>query len=423
MDSTGSNSNASATDPPPAAPAAADVVVALTSYNDERSAGASARVVRDALAAGLGAAPYAVVLADVGSTDGTREAVRAAVPPDRLVEVECPSPVLPELPYHGLPGRSAALRAILQAAQRLGARACAVVDAAMELEPSSIERLIAPILNDECDYVSPYYARRVNEGAITRAIVYPAYRALYGPRLRQPAAGEFGCSAALVTHYLGQEFWEADRASAGVDLFLAVAAAAGGFRLREAPFGPRRSTRESPVDLSTALTQVVGALFSEIDRHVDVWQRVRGSTRVPLTGEEPIVAREAAPMAVEPLIESFRLGYRELREIWTWVLPPRTIVELRKLTELPPDRFRIDDRLWATVVYDFAVGWNTRAVPADHLLRSLTPLYMGWLASFIGAVGASDADAVAQRVEQGCQAFEAEKRYLIARWRWPERLR
>ena len=82
-------------------------------------------------------------------------------------------------------------------------------------------------------------------------------------------------------------------------------------------------------------------------------------------------------------MESFRLGYRELREIWTWVLPPRTIVELRKLTEAVPDRFRFDDRLWASIVYDFALGYSLRVMPRDHLLRSLTPLYTGWLASFV----------------------------------------
>ena len=55
------------------------------------------------------------------------------------------------------------------------------------------------------------------------------------------------------------------------------------------------------------------------------------------------------------------------------------MVELRKLTETPPDRFRFDDRLWASIVYDFALGYSLRVLPRDHLLRSLTPLYTGWL--------------------------------------------
>ena len=132
---------------------------------------------------------------------------------------------------------------------------------------------------------------------------------------------------------------------------------------------------------------------------------------------------EAPALDTSVLLDSFRLGYRELREIWTWVLPPRTIVELRKLTELPPDRFWFDDRLWASIVYDFALGYSFRVMPHDHLLRSLAPLYTGWLASFVLHMkNAAPADVEA-RVEQLCLAFESEKRNLISRWRWPERLR
>ena len=47
---------------------------------------------------------------------------------------------LAELPYHGHPVRHAALRAVLQASQRLGAGACAVVDASIEtVEPEWVE--------------------------------------------------------------------------------------------------------------------------------------------------------------------------------------------------------------------------------------------------------------------------------------------
>jgi hypothetical protein len=62
-------------------------------------------------------------------------------------------------------------------------------------------------------------------------------------------------------------------------------------------------------------------------------------------------------------------------------------------------------------------------MPRDHLLRSLTPLYTGWLASFVLQMERASLAQIEERVEQVCLAFEAEKRYLISRWRWPERLR
>ena len=423
MASTGSNSSVQEAD---AAAARADIVVALTSFNDVHTIGAVVRALRDGLARSFAASDVRFVLADAGSTDGTREAVREAVGRSGLVEVEYDRGAnFGELPYHGYPGRAAALRAILQTAQRLNAKACAVVDAGLHtVQPNWIDRLIAPVLADGFDYVSPYYVRHVNEGAITRAIVYPMFRALYGVRLRQPVASEFGCSGRLVTHFLEQDFWDVQHAPVGIDLWLAVASVSGDFRTCEAVLGLRgAASRGTPVDLTTALAQVVGALFTDLEHRVDVWQRVRGSTAIPIFGTLPAIGPEAPSLNVDELIQSFRLGYRELREIWTWVLPPRTIVDLRKLTEMAPDRFRFDDRLWASIVYDFALGDSLHVMPRDHLRRSLTPLYSGWLASFVVQMRGATLSQLEDRVEQVCLGFEAEKRYLISRWRWPERLR
>lgn len=423
MASTGLSSNVQEAD---AAASPAEIVVALTSRNDVRTIGAVAGALRDGLARYFGSSAVRFVLADAGSTDGTREAARQVLGSSALVEVEYDRGAgFGELPYHGHPGRVAALRAILQTAQRLSARACAVVDAGLHtVGPEWIERLIAPVLTDGFDYVSPYYVRHVNEGAITKGIVYPMFRALYGVRLRQPAASEFGCSGRMVAHYLEQDFWDVEQAPVGIDLWLATAAACGAFRTCEAVLGPRGpASRGAPADLSTTLAQVAGALFADMEHRVDVWQRVRGSAAIPLFGTVPATGLEAPPLNVDGLIQSFRLGYRELREIWTWVLPPRTIVDLRRLTETPPDRFRFDDRLWATIVYDFALGYSLRVMPRDHLLRSLTPLYSGWLASFVLQMRSASLAQIEERVEQVCLGFESEKRYLISRWRWPERLR
>ena len=91
------------------------------------------------------------------------------------------------------------------------------------------------------------------------------------------------------------------------------------------------------------------------------------------------------------------------------MLPPRTIVELRRLTDAPPDRFRFDDRLWATIIYDFALGYSLRVLPHDHLLRSLTPLYTGWLASFVMQMDGA-AQPGADRAARGARSVWASKR-------------
>ncbi len=351
-------------------------------------------------------------------------AAREAAGPAALVEMRIGNPAFGEVPYHGRPGRALALRAALEAAARMEAKACAVLDAGLpSVDPAWIERLVGPVLSGGFDYLSPYYVRHVNEGAITKGIVYPAFRALYGVRLRQPAATEFGCSGRLVAHYLEQDFWDIEHATSGIDVWLAVEAVCGEFRAAEAVLGLRGPARHATVDLSTTLTQVVGALFADLEHRADVWQRVRGSAATPVFGAAEPLDADAPALNIDALVESFRLGYRELREIWTWVLPPRTILDLRKLAEMNPDQFRFDDRLWAAIVYDFAIGHNLRVMPRDHLLRSLTPLYSAWLASFVLEMREAALPAIDARLEQVAVAFESEKRNFVSRWRWPERLR
>jgi hypothetical protein len=229
----------------------------------------------------------------------------------------------------------------------------------------------------------------------------------------------------LLAHFLEDDIWDRDGAQVGIDLWLARSAVSGDFRIGEAALGVRRyrTQPEETVDLATTLTQVVGSLFADLEQHVDRWQRVRGSVAVQQYGLAVDAAAEPASVDQETLIESFRLGYRELRDIWTWVLPPRTIIDLRRLNEAPAARFHLDDELWARIVYDFALGYRLRVLARDHILRSLVPLYLAWLASFVIEVRERGDDAVEARLERLATAFEAQKPYLISKWRWPERLR
>jgi hypothetical protein len=276
------------------------------------------------------------------------------------------------------------------------------------------------------DFVSPYYSRAPHQGALTKGVVYPLVRALYGVRLREPAAAEFGCSRRFLERALEEDLWEADGAQASIDVWLTTSAASSEYRLSEVALGVRGRAAhgDDTPDLATTLRQVVGALFADLDGRVDRWQRVRGSVAVRAYDQAgPATPGEGPPADVEGLIESYRLGYRELRDIWTWALPPRTIVELRKLLDVPPAAFDLPDNLWAHIVYDFALAYRLRVLPRDHLLGSLVPLYLGWLASFILQVQHAAPEAVDERVERLAMIFEGQKPHLIAKWRWPERLR
>jgi hypothetical protein len=403
--------------------------VGVISYHDDETIGAVTAALRDGTTSRFADLGSRLVLADTGSDATAARARDALAGSAQLVNIpvsRSPGDLL-ELPYLGIPGKARALHAILTTARDLDARACVLFDAGVSsVSPDWVDGLARPVLDHAFDFVAPYYHRHPFEGALTKGLVYPLVRALYGVRLRQPAAAEFACSRSLLDHFLTEDLWERDGAQVGIDLWLTTSAAGGDFRFGEAALGVRaHHTRDGDtLDLGTTVTQVVGSLFADLESRATRWQRTLSSTAVQRFGTLPAAA-PPQPAHVDPerLIESYRLGYRELRDIWTWVLPPRTIVDLRKVVDLPSSQFRLDDELWARVVYDFALGYRLRVLPRDHLLRSLVPLYSGWLASFIRQLRDASGEAADQRVEDLCTAFELQKPYLISRWRWPERLR
>jgi glucosylglycerate synthase len=97
------------------------------------------------------------------------------------------------------------------------------------------------------------------------------------------------------------------------------------------------------------------------------------------------------------------------------------LLAVKRLASAGEEQFAVDDALWARIVYDFAVGYHLGAMDRALLLRSMTPLYLGWAAAFVRQARDLDDAAVEERVERLCRAFELAKPYLISRWRWPDR--
>jgi hypothetical protein len=228
-------------------------------------------------------------------------------------------------------------------------------------------------------------------------------------------------SRRLAEHLSRDDAWRTDPVHAGTDLWVITKALVRECRCAQAFLGPRPVPQAQPADVADALARVLGALFHEMELHAARWQRVRGSSPVPTFGDEHLPGEPAPPPAPGPLVSAFALGWNDLRRLWSAALPPNTLYALQKIPRDPPDRFRMPDAIWARVVYDFAVGWRGKIMDRAQLLRSLTPIYMGWLASFVNEVAALGRVETEERVERLCLAFEAEKPYLISRWRWPER--
>ncbi|HEX3471798.1 MAG TPA: maltose alpha-D-glucosyltransferase [Silvibacterium sp.] len=296
-------------------------------------------------------------------------------------------------------------------------------------EVGSLDRRALPllsrcILDESVDLAMPYYSLSPYEGLLNSAILYPLTRALYGSAVRYPLSADlafsasFGRSLVAMNGYtpLGPEdeiVWPSTEA------FLK------NFPVAQVLVGPRHFAQPEGIDVTAMLTRIVGALFSDIEIRASEWQMPRPLSPVRVIGRKVHPASNPAhatpPADATPMIESFRLAGNNLQEIWAQVMTPRTLLSVKRLVESRSNELFLPDPLWVRIVYDFLVAYRVRSVNRNHLLGALMPMYLGWAASHVLAV-ASQGEAVAeQRIAALAGAFEADKSYLVARWRWPDR--
>ena len=135
--------------------------------------------------------------------------------------------------------------------------------------------------------------------------------------------------------------------------------------------------------MSSLVAQVLGPSSLKWNEARRAGKETRGSVSVPARGEyRRSRLKKPETLDMNRMVETFRLGVRDLQEIWSLVLPPATLFELRKVSRSAPEQVNMPDELWARIVYDFALAHRLRTINRDHLLRSMTPLYLAWVVSY-----------------------------------------
>jgi glucosylglycerate synthase len=395
-----------------------DVVVGVLRSDPEGETDGAAHLVKEAVSQ-LSSAAKALVIRNNGAS-GT--ASQAGVVDEEGVQVLACS--LLDAEPSGAPQQnvSDAYRVIFAAGGKLAARACGLIASDLRtVTPQWIYRLVEPALEKGFDLVTPCYAGHKFEGLLNKSMVAPLARALYGARLQNPLGPDFGLSAKLLKRVLGQESRAPVGQTAGLVPSLASAATSGGLQICEANLGFRLLPAIDWMNLSSVVAQIMGPVFLDMEQNAAAWQRIRGSQTVPRFGDPDAPPPETGTTDVRRMLESFQLGAQHLQDVWSLVLPPKTMLETVRLARLTPDKFRIPDELWVSIVYDFALAHRLRTISRDHLLRSMTPLYLGWVVSYALEMEAAGPEAVEARLERLSRAYEAGKSYLMSRWRWPDR--
>jgi hypothetical protein len=218
---------------------------------------------------------------------------------------------------------------------------------------------------------------------------------------------------------LAANVWEGEAARYGIDSWLTTVAVAEGCEVSQGFLGTKiYDATLTGIDLSVLLAQAVGAVFHMMETYQDVWEGKRGSTPVPQFGPPYEQGPEGGAVNVERMVKGFQQGLRDLLPIWEIILAPETLEGILSLGLAEAEEFRFPAALWVQTIYDFALAYHEKALHRDHLLKSLTPLYLGRTASLVLETREGSPDDVERVIETLCETFENMKPYLTQRWRF-----
>jgi hypothetical protein len=164
------------------------------------------------------------------------------------------------------------------------------------------------------------------------------------------------------------------------------------------------------------LVQVAGALFGQIETHARRCLAQDGSEHVPEFGFRYDVGLEPVPINLRRMVDTFERGLREFGSIYAEFLHPETRTGLAALAGQPAEEFGMPPDLWVRTVYDFVAATHHRRLAVEHLLRTLTPLYLGRTAAWVVQSSPFGAVEVEAEIDALSARFETGKPYLRERW-------
>ncbi len=285
------------------------------------------------------------------------------------------------------------------------------------LSSLALHSLADAVLTASIDLAVPHYSLPPHAGLINSAILYPLTRAVFASRIRFPLSIDLGLSPRMAERLAGAAQLIAAPNQADGLLWPVNEAVAAGFAIDEVDAGARTVPQPSDPDINSILALVTGSLFADIESKAALWQRPRRTPPIRRTVAEIALSDGTADVA--RMVAAFRLATANLQEIWSLVLPPNSLLMLKRCSVLEPPEFRMPDNLWARIVFDFLIAYRLRTINRGHLLGALIPLYLAWVAGHINVVASGT--PAERHIEAVAAAFEADKPYLVARWRWPDR--
>lgn len=389
----------------------ADIVVGIPSYCEEKTISFPTEMASRGLKEFFSRLSSAIINVDNDSPDNTKKVFMRT--PTEVPKIYLSTPP-------GLMGKGENFLNLFEAAVEIKARAVVVVDADLKsITPHWIQSLAEPLLMGY-DFVTPIYVRHKYDATVTNNIAYPMTRTLYGIRVRQPIAGDFGFSGRLARAFLVSKIWDEEVSQFGIDVWMTTIAIARGFKVCQSFLGsPKIHNPKDPAkSLGPMFKQVVGTIF-EMMIHFDyIWKDISESKPTHIFGFGLGETKKPPPVSVDTglLHKIFYEGNKRYKNLWKRVFSEQTMRAVRSWLKLGESDFYMESECWARVLFDYAVAYRDKITPVSVLLESLIPLYMARTLSFVNRTKDMQTKEAEEYLENISRVFEGEKDYLIGKW-------
>ncbi|HEY1744612.1 MAG TPA: hypothetical protein VGG18_15700, partial [Granulicella sp.] len=207
---------------------------------------------------------------------------------------------------------------------------------AAALPPTAI-RQIAELLSSGIDLTVPSYSLGPHDGLVNSALLYPTTRALFTTNIRFPLAADAGMSRRMAARLTTVVRRQPALSQPNALLWPVAEAAVAVFSIRQVDAGRRSLHAPDASDFNALFTEVAGSLFTDIEAKATFWQRAR-TPSTATRAEIPSVSGNVAAVAEElpSMVDAFRLAHSNLQDIWSLVLPPQSLLALKKLSLSEP---------------------------------------------------------------------------------------
>lgn len=388
----------------------AEILVGMPSYNNVFTANFVVSQIIGGLEKFFPNYKSVIFISDGGSADGTLTSIKQMNLKSQNIKL------IPTI-YVGASGKGSAIQAIFEAARYLEVKSVALVDSDLRsVTPDWMRLLLTPIMTGT-DFVTPFYNRAKYDGTITNFLCYPLTTALFGKEIRQPIGGDFGLSIRLVEKILDSPIWGYPYVSRfGIDIFETFTALAQDFTVKEAYLGIKEHDPKDPSSqLIGMFRQVVGTMFTCIEKYEAVWKRITGFDQVEKFGEAKYDPVPDVKVSLSNTIAAFKSNYDNFTPIYRSFLSKEIQSKFEQLKTIESSNVELPSEIWVTTVYEFIKQFHKEKDQRGQLLLldALRILWIGKVACFIKDTWDLDRSQAENKIKDEVKVFVKLKPYLI----------